>query len=286
VAALLPVTGLGQACVLSISGDGFEGRIIPGIPDVSQPPPNALRFPSVDHWSGPAAAAGVIAFLDGTVGWPIGVSGNLSPEALSGYLGYFMATNGSGSPDRINARARRPGTLIEDLAAGIREFARWDEVHLHRTPPPPLVNKAGVNWEAVVVAGEVDPPIYQRVLGTGTPPLVVLRYWNPVDSGRALWISASGHRFHVRFYTWGAPIRSSREVGPLGDGVPAEEWAPEHGIGHVVVGEGWLEGDPDGRGPLPKALWLLVRDTWAATAEHVAIPWGEVLALITIRQVR
>ncbi len=279
---LLGVAALGQGCVLAIGGGGLEGRYIAGVPDVSQPPPNPLGFASVDNWSGPLAAASAIAFLSSTIGgWPRGVTGNLSPDALSAYLGYFMATNGRGSPDRLNATLGLPGTVVDDLVAGIREFARWDPLHRFRTPPPPILNKAGFEAEVVLIEGSgLSPASYQAGLARGSPPLVVFRYWNPVDSGRALWLEASGHRVHVRFYTWGPEVRSSA-AGSLA-GVPREAWDPERRIGPVAVGEGFLVGDPDGPGPLPGALWLLVRDTWAATAEHVAIPWGEVLALVLL----
>lgn len=283
---LLSLGGAGQGCVLPLVGEGLEGRYIAGVPDVSQPPPNPLGFPSVGDWSGPLAAASAIAFLEKTVGgWPRGVSGNLAPDALSAYLGYFMATNGVGSPDRTNAALRLPGTILEDLVVGIREFARWDPVHRFRTPPPPLLNKAGFDAEVVLIEGSgVEPERYRAALGRGSPPLVVLRYWNPLDSGQARWLAAAGYRVHVRFYTWGPEIRSSAESS-LG-GVPREVWDPARRIGHVVVGEGYLVGDPDGAGPLPNTLWLLVRDTWGATAEHVAIPWGEVLGLILLGPAR
>lgn len=285
---LLGLAGLGQGCVLTIVGEGLEGRYLPGVPDVSQPPPNPLGFASVDNWSGPLAAASAIAYLETTVGgWPRGVSGNLSPEALSAYLGYFMATNGAGSPDRANAALGFPGTIVEDLVAGLREFARWDPVYRFRTPPPALLNKAGFDAEVVLIEGRgLDPARYQVALNRGSPPLVVFRYWNPVDSGRAMWLSASGYRVHARFYTWGPEIRSSSESSLAGRGVPPEIWDPERRIGFVAVGEGYLSGDPDGPGPLPNTLWLLVRDTWGVTAEHVAIPWGEVVALVLLGRAR
>ena len=286
--ALFCLVGVGQGCVLMISGDGLEGRYIAGVPDVSQPPPNPLDFASVDNWSGPLSAASVIAFLGGTVGgWPRGVSGNLHPGAVSAYLGYFMATNGIGSPDRANAVLRLPGTILEDLVAGIREFARWDPVHRFRTPPPSMLNKAGFDAEVLLIqAPDLEPGRYHAALNRGRPPLVVLRYWNPRDTGRAMWLTASGYRVHVRFYTWGPEIRSSKESSLVSAGVPPEVWDPDRGVGHVVVGEGFLIGDPDGPGPLPNTLWLLVRDTWAATAEHVAIPWGEVVGLVVLGPAR
>lgn len=285
---LVGVVGAGQGCVVTISGDGLEGRYVAGVPDMSQPPPNPLEFPSVDNWSGPLAGASTIAYLGTTVGgWPRGVSGNLSPAEVSAYLGYFMATNGVGSPDRANAVRGLPGTIVEDLVAGIREFARWDPVHRFRTPPPAMLNKAGFDADVVLVGGpHLGPHAYQASIRAGSPPLVVFRYWNPLDSGHALWVTGSGYRVYVRFYTWGPEIRSSKDSSVAGAGVPVEIWDPDRGIGHVVVGEGFLIGDPDGAGPLPSALWLLLRDTWGATADHVAIPWGEVLALVLLGRAR
>lgn len=282
--AALFLTGASQGCVLAITGGGLEGRFIHGIPDVSQPPPNHLGFASTANWSAPLSAANVIAFLATTVGyWGRGVSGNLTPGDLSAYLGYFMATNGEGSPDRANSHSRLPGTRIEDIAAGIREYARWDPSHRFHTPPPAILNKAGADWEVSLFQGAaLDAHRYRQAVGTGVPPLVVFAYWNPLDSGRDLWLDASGRRVNVRFYTWGPAITSTAGLTPAGAGVPVESWDAERGIGHVGVGEGYVVGDPDGPGPLPDTTWLLVHDTWAATAEHVAIPWAHVLALITI----
>lgn len=282
--AALSLAGASQGCVLAITGGGLEGRYIHGVPDVSQPPPNLLGFASTANWSAPLSAANVIAFLATTVGyWGRGVSGNLAPGDLSAYLGYFMATNGAGSPDRVNSRLRLPGTLLADIAAGIREYARWDPSHRFYTPPPAILNKAGADWNVSLLQGPaLDLSRYRQAVGTGIPPLVVFAYWNPVDSGRALWLDASGRRVNVRFYAWGPAIASTEGLAPAGAGVPVESWDAEKGIGHIAVGVGYLQGDPDGPGPLPDTTWLLVHDTWAATAEHVAIPWVHVLGLVTI----
>jgi len=274
------LVGTAQGCVLAITGGGLEGRYIHGVPDVSQPVPNYLAFASVDHWSAPLSAASVIAFLSTTVGyWGRGVSGNLPPGELSSYLGYFMATNGAGSPDREGHRLRLPGTVLGDIAAGIREYARWDPGHRFRTPPPAILNKAGAEWEVSLLSG--DTHLYREALRTGVPPLVVFAYWNPLDSGRDLWLDASGRRVNVRFYTWGLAITSTEGLASV-PGFPVEAWGPDVGVGHAVVGVGYLDGDPDGAGPLPHGIWLIVHDTWAATAERVAIPWDHVLGLVTI----
>jgi len=280
---VITAVGTGQGCVLAVTGDGLVGWYIHGVPDVSQPVPNHLGFASVDGWSAPLSAASVIAFLSTTVGyWGRGVSGNLAPAELSSYLAYFMATNGSGSPDRANHRLRLPGTVLADIAAGVRDFARWDPVHRFRTPPPPILNKAGADWEVRAVEGDaLDADRYRDALRTGVPPLVVFAYWNPEDTGRELWLHGSGRNVSVRFYTWGSVIAATTGADTTA-GVPVEAWSPDDGIGHVVVGVGYLEGDPDGAGPLPHGTWLVVHDTWAATAERVAIPWDHVLGLVTI----
>jgi len=98
----------------------------------------------VDNWCAPLAVANSLVFLDLVVefDWAHGVTGGgIEIWDLSEYLGYFMATNGEGSPDRENARCHSSGTLRKDIPPGVMEYACWDCDNLYETPPPELIEK-------------------------------------------------------------------------------------------------------------------------------------------------
>ena len=62
--------------------------------------------------------------------------------------------------------------------------------------------------------------------------------------------------------------------------VPNEKWNEKQGIGHAVTAVGFLEGDPDGSGPLPETRWVIVHDNWASTPENIAIPWKNINGVV------
>jgi len=257
------------------------GSFIHKVPDACQPPNNVLHFHSVDNWCAPLATANSIVFLDSVVGldWARGVTGGLDPLKISEYLGYFMATNGEGSPDRENAQQRLPGTLSEDIGPGIVDFAVWDG----REPPHvPTLEKERYEWKAVRFDEQVDDELLFEFLakfvsGTGVPPILCFTYWNPEEMAT---FNLEPDGTPICFATWGESLSSTEILHKENPKVPNEEWNEKQGIGHAVTAEGFLKGDPDGSGPLPETRWVIVHDNWATTAENVAIPWKNVNGIV------
>jgi len=273
-----------DAYVTEVMGDGFEGAYIAKVPDASQPPPNPLGFQSVDNWCAPLAAANAIVFLDqvAEAEWAIEVSGGLSADGLSAYLGYAMATNGEGSPDRLNASPRRPGTMNKDIPYGIMGFVEWNG-----EPPPgerPM-QKTRHSWRADLLGSEAGIEAlwdaYRGSIERGIPAVLCFAFWNPIRP-TPIALPTSREDTVITFYLWGNPIMSTDPLRKEDAKIPEEKWDDHWGIGHAVTGVGFLKGDPDGRGPLPETLWVIVHDNWSSTAEHVAIPWEHLVALIKL----
>lgn len=270
-----------EAYVRHIVEDRIEGSYITNVPDDSQPPPNPLGFRSVDNWCAPLAAANAIVFLDqvAEAEWAIKVSGGFSPDALSAYLGYFLATNGEGSPDRDNASLRRPGTLNSDIPAGVAGFVRWSGGR----PPVPM-SKESYAWH--VDLREADAGLetlweaYCEVIEKGIPAVLCFAFWNPTNPTALKLLLSSGDVATVSVYLWGEPLPSTELLRKEDGKIPEEEWDEKRGIGHAVTGVGFLKGDPDGDGPLPEGLWAIVHDNWSTTAEDVVIPWDHLTALV------
>jgi hypothetical protein len=221
-------------------------------------------------------------FLDLVVGldWAHGVTGRLDPLELSEYLGYFMATNGEGSPNRENAQQRLPGTLSEDIGPGILDFAVWDG---HEPPDVPRLEKEQVKWQAVHLDQQADDELLFRLLveficETGVPPILSFSYWNPIIVKEE---KIGEEKVLTYFAEWGEPLSSTEMLHKENPKeVPVEEWNERQGIGHAVTAVGFLEGDPDGRGPLPEMLWVIVHDNWASTPENIAIPWKNINGIV------
>lgn len=273
-----------EAYVTWMSGDGIEGLYITEVPDASQPPPNPLGFRSVSNWCAPLAAANAIVFLDqvAEADWAIKVTGGLSPNDLSAYLGWFMATNGEGSRDRLNASHGWPGTLSKDIPDGVMDYAKWDGEPLpnrmwkerHSWLVEPFDTDSGVEalWEA-----------YRETIEKGVPAILCFTFWNPIKPTQIkLHTTSDKEPGLFTFYLWGEPITSTGPLRKENPKIPEEEWNEKLGIGHAVTGVGFLKGDPDGSGPLPKTFWIIVHDNWSTTAEDVVIPWDHVTALITM----
>ena len=261
--------------VARVMGEGFEGLFIAGVPDESQPPPNPLGFPTVDDWCAPIAAANAVVFLDHTVeaAWARRVSGGLSPGELSAYLGYFMATNGEGSRERLNASSQRPGTLSADIAPGLAEFAEWPG-----EPPPGLMTKECYAWRVDFLDSECRSEAlmeaYAASIEAGIPAILCFSFWNPMDPTPLTLSSTMGEAVPVSFCAWGDPITSSTELQKEEPKTPDESWDEKWGIGHAVTGVGVVKDR--------ERLWAIVHDNWSTTAENVAVPWSYVVALIRL----
>jgi len=262
------------------------GLFIHNVPDASQPPSNTLHFHSVDNWCAPLAAANSIVFLDLVVGvdWAHGVTGGgIEVWDLSEYLGYFMATNGEGSPDRENSRHHSSGTLRKDIPPGVMEYVRWDRDNLYETPPPELIEKRGLDWHSELVEGNAWEEPLDSLLGSiekQIPPVACFTYWNPVIIEKEE-VEIGSEKVLLYFAEWGEHLSSTEMLHKENPKVPIEEWNEKEGIGHAVTVVGFIKGDPDGeRGPLPNTLWVIVHDNWASTLENIVIPWDHVAGVV------
>ncbi|MEM1692251.1 MAG: hypothetical protein QXK45_06245 [Thermofilaceae archaeon] len=281
--------GQPEALVFKITEENVEGLCIGGVPDSSQPPSysdlfHCLGFRAVDNWCAPLAAADVLVFLNQIVGaeWARGVSDALSPEELSAYLAYFMCTNGEGLCHVGGPR----GTRTEMIALGLEKFAAEEG----RGLPCPM-EKPAYFWDVLFTRAvphiEGAFEAYLSSIEKGVPAILSFSYWNPVK-GVYREITArdfAGHRvgLAVTFYLWGEPIPSTEALRKKDPKIPEEAWDEKAGIGHAVTGVGWLKGDPDGTGPLPETFWLILHDNWSTTAENVAIPWENLLAIVVLK---
>ena len=271
----LPALAQPESFVVRLVGDGFEGLYIMEVPDASQPPPNPLGYRSVDNWCAPLAAANALFFLDRVAGaeWALKVSGGLSPDDLSVYLGYFMTTNGEGSAERVNAASQRPGTLNADIAPGLIEFAEW-----HGEPPPGLVWKERYPWRVDFLGSDAGDEAlleaYAASIETGIPVVLCLAFWNPVAPTALTLSSSTSTRdaVPIAFYAWGDPITSTTDLRKENPKTPDESWDGKCGIGHAVTGVGFLKDR--------ERFWVIVHDNWSTTVMDVAIPWEYVSALI------
>ncbi len=262
------------------------GLFILNVPDASQPPSNTLHFHSVDNWCAPLAVANSIVFLDLVMefDWAHGVTGGgIEVWDLSEYLGYFMATNGEGSPDRENARYHSSGTLRKDIPPGVMEYARWDRDNLYETPPPEFIEKRGLDWHSELVEGNAWEEPLDFLLGSieeQIPPVACFTYWNPVIIEKEE-VEIGSEKVLLSFAEWGEHLSSTQVLHKENPKVPIEEWNEKEGIGHAVTVVGFIKGDPDGaRGPLPNTLWVIVHDNWVSTPENIVIPWDHLAGVV------
>lgn len=97
--------------------------------------------------------------------WALDVSGGGDAVTLSEKLGYYFATNGEGNPRRINATARRPGTLDQDIVEGLADFG--GKAH-------------GYVWSTDLVQGNTALDTYLVMIERGIPPILLFEFWNPI----------------------------------------------------------------------------------------------------------
>ena len=121
----------------------LPGKIIPDVPDASQPPPSNSA-----NWCVPMAAVNIIDYWANVQcrAGAFGLLGVSPPEVASEDIGWFCGTNGAGSPNRMNTHSLWPGTLTSDIQAGVDEFIQWDIYHLYNNPNPILPQKMSAAW--------------------------------------------------------------------------------------------------------------------------------------------
>jgi hypothetical protein len=245
------------------------GVLIANVPDTDQPPTSGS--PS---YCAPVAMANVLKYWDVPANANASnVTAGLPAKTAADYLGWFMDTNNTGSPDRGNGNDFHGGTWDKDIAPGTLDFIRWDFAHPPVPPPitaPPFpvpAGKLGYDWAVTMncftpAEWAASLALYESEIDVGRPIVVSFTYWNPVDKDIAVTDPETGETIDV--FAWGAPVNYSTD--------PVEYW--DEGIGHAVTGVGYiLNWDPDGSGPLPSDDYVIVHDNWASTPTNVAIPW-------------
>jgi hypothetical protein len=272
----------------SITAHFALGVLITDVPDTNQPPTAFLPTTVPTNFCAPMAMVNIVYYWDDVMEHPNAlnltqnVTTNFAPETLAEYLGYFMDTNNTGSPDRVN-NGGIPGTHNLDIGPGTMDFVRWDATHafpINPPPPPPPAlpaGKAGYDW---LVGWNCDTDynltlnLYKNDIDNGLPMVVTFDYWNPVDKSIAVVDPETGETINV--FDWGDYTPNSLPPHP------PEYWTL-YDTGHAVTGVGYILGwDPDGAGPIPSADWVIVHDNWATTPENVAIPWLNWMCLYNV----
>ena len=276
---------------ITINGDyaitanfGFDMAFIDEVPDTNQPPTVTLVTTVPTNYCAPMAMVNVLEYWDDVMNHANAqnVTAGLAPETAAEYLGYFMDTNNTGSPDRFN-NGGLPGTHNLDITPGTVEFVRWDNTHAFPVLPDPNApalpaGKVGYDW-AVIMTCDTDYnntlDFYKNEIDSGRPLVVSFDFWNPVDKDIAVTDPETGETIDI--FVWGDSMPGSLPPNP-------EEYWTYGDVGHAVTGVGYkLNWDPDGAGgPIPSADWVIVHDNWPTTPEHVAIPWANWMCLFPV----
>jgi hypothetical protein len=254
-----------------VANFGFDMTFIDEVPDTNQPPTVTLpSTPPPTNYCAPMAMVNVLGYWDAVMGHAnaYNLTAFQQPpnlKTVAEYLGYFMDTNGTGSPARVNPGA--PGTYDLDIGPGTLEFVRWDIANPFPPAPPPALpaGKLGYDWVVTPDYG-VGLDFYTDEIDAGRPLVTCFSYWNPVDEGIAFPDPETGETIDV--FSWGEDLGFSQDPNP------EEYWTDD--IGHAVTGVGYiLNWDPDGDGTeFSPADYVIVHDNWASTPENVAIPWA------------
>jgi hypothetical protein len=220
------------------------------------------------------AMVNILYYWDVVMGHPnaFGVMAGLPPETVAEYLGYFMNTNDTGSPDRI--KFPHSGTYNMDMEPGALEYVRWDMANPFPMMPDPTApvlppGKTGYTWTVVThyaeMLGELGFNMLRDQIDEGRPHVVSFMYWNPEDTGLRFTDADTGQKITV--FAWGEPTTGSED--------PEEEWNWQEGyegIGHAVTVVGYVPDWDPGESGTPMH-YVIVHDNWASTPSYMAIPW-------------
>jgi len=244
----------------------LPGKIIPDVPDASQPPPSNSA-----NWCVPMAAVNIIDYWANVQcrAGAFGLLGVSPPEVASEDIGWFCGTNGAGSPNRMNTHSLWPGTLTSDIQAGVDEFIQWDIYHLYNNPNPILPQKMSAAW-ILDTDSTLGFSYYKNEIDEHRPAIVCFSNWDLVLSDS---VKDPSLQETVYVYRWADPIHNQPQI----NGAPEETWFPDDNAanapGHTVTGYGYWEiFDPDTSGT--PTNWVIVRDNWLVTPKAVAVPWN------------
>jgi hypothetical protein len=243
-------------------------NIIPGVPDINQPPTPSIT-PDLSNFCAPTSAANITLFWDTVVGHSnaLGINAGLPGETAAEYIGWFMDTNDQGNPFARNGDVypSSKGTYILDQDSLLTHFIRWDTLNPYPNAPAIPPAKAGYDWNFTSDYSQ-GFPFYETEINDGRPVKVDFTHWNIYFSGTIFIDSLTQDTAYI--YNWGSPVINSFQVNPE---APPEEWNLEEGldnIGHAVTGVGYIIHTQ------PNPNYAVVHDNWSTTHKNVAIPWA------------
>ncbi len=242
-------------------------RMIPNVPDHSQPPAITLSSTLKDstNYCAPFAHLNIVDYLENVYLHPNaqGMMGGLTPKEAVEYIGWFLDTNNNGDTTRANGTIfqKASGTYTIDESEGMRNYVLFDPQNLLGFPFPAPPMKIAYPWDISPPMIE-DFPIYMGEIDMGHLVKLDFLYWNPIPTGDTVFVTDPPDTILV--YKWGPQIPNT---GGMED-VPWEEWNlemdPERNIGHAVTGVGSI---------MDTLEFAIVHDNWSTTPKNIAIPW-------------
>jgi hypothetical protein len=261
------------ACILTSFCAAQTGlSYISSVPDWNQPPLSGST-----NYCAPVSALNILDYYGSLPSNPI--TGLVDPGDAVRYpansntadlIGYFMGTNGAGSPARIhNPGYQMPGTHMADQDTGLAEYIAWNTAgQFHPADPTPPGWKTGYNNAMVTgLSGSASSlwGAYTGEIDASRPVKVDFNFWNPIYTNTFFIDPATQDTFYV--YQWGP------NTGGSGGQNPQEQWSPD--VGHAVTGVGYI---PNWNG----SNWGVVHDNWPSTHANVVIPWQNLMEIVMV----
>jgi hypothetical protein len=242
-------------------------NMVKNVPDHSQPPTKTLPSTIDSNYCAPFAFLNIIDYWEHVQLHTDaqGLMATLPPPEAAEYIGWFMATNGTGSSSRMNIPTSPgpfPGTLNIDQAPGIVEYINFDIANTWSFPyPVPPQKVAYLSW--IIEEHPInDFAMFETEINMGNPAKLDFLHWNIIPTGDTIY-DPGPPIDTIQIYKWGPPIQFSAEI----EDAPFEYWNLEYtemSIGHAVTGVGYI---------MDTLIFAIVHDNWANTPKNIAIPW-------------
>jgi len=241
--------------------------MIPGVPDLNQPPTTSLSSTIPGNFCAPMATANILLYWDIIAGHTnaAGVTAALPGETFAEYIGWFFDTNNQDNPAAANGTTLpvAPGTYIADQDSFLWHIIRWDTLNPYMAVAPALpAAKVGYDWQ-VTSDHNQSSSFYEMEINAGRPVKLDFMHWNISFSGTIMVDSARGDTAWL--YQWGNPVTNAQQVDPA---APEETWNLKEdtsGIGHAVTGVGYINHG---------GFHAIVHDNWQSTHKTVCVPWN------------
>ena len=238
--------------------------MIKNVPDYSQPPTNTLPSTIDSNYCAPFAFLNIIDYWEHVQLHPDaqGLMTALPPLEVAEYIGWFMSTNGTGSPLRMNGNPPFSGTLNIDQAVGMVDYINFDMIDTLGFPYPVPPQKVAQPTWGIMEHFVDDFVMFHSEIDMGNPVKLDFSHWNIFPTGDTIY-HLGPPIDTIQIYKWGPPIHFSAEI----EDAPFEEWNLEPGelsIGHAVTGVGYI---------MDTLEFAIVHDNWANTPKNIAVPW-------------